>query len=855
VSFISRTIVQAPVANGATFLAPLPSGLDVNAPIALFGHRLYGKSGSLIGAGAVAVRVSNSLSVTNNTGTTLQTGDEVLIEIESKDRFGTPVLWASLTNTLVPEIGPSPIFFRDTTGGGLPHVTDYRGYLRKSVAGECLFHGARRLQQLCRNNENLTNTASNGWTPWNSATVVAPGTSLEAGPDENQTAWKITRAASTASSALRAQATYVLRAVPHYFAVECKAGTLSTAEIGIWDAANVLIASKVVTISATTWQRFAIQFTPDGTTAYRYGFAAGSLASGVTGTVYVAQPDLKEALDALDVAPEEFVPIDSYPANKYYYGAGVDGVKYLNTANGNSWSASSSLVTPGEGAVLNTMKGVITYPSVINLFLNTATMSSATASGATLGTSPVAGPDGAATMIRLTEDTGNSAHYWTQTITSSTYDNRYVAFSVYVDWDSTQGRDWARLVLIDLAGATQSAYFDLRNATAGTVTHGVACVEVLNSRERRLIWNSLNLGTDGGAGTDAIVRGYICTANNTPTHLGESKTMDWFLPNITAPLGATTGQDRPLATPAYHVAGTASNLPGSLITYEVEGVIGYSNFAVVSDYSAYYLPAQVDKRSYTAVTYLRTNGPVQNAVGALGTFDLHRTGLTVRPNNSPGTAHTSKFAFDFYTGDLNRNYFWQPDTIYAAGAIVIRSATLPDNSSGLKMFTAVVGGRSRSAAQGEPSWVNTYTAIRDTSSNLTIDNEVRWQVNEDNGINGSWEPYLGAHKVPSGTFLSTSRFAWFITDTIGQYGCFENGVEFTKQTIKLSERLATVLTYKPKILSLGTFGSNKGIPPSALGTATAPEVMSIHMSCHKNLRIYKTKMTAVQVADMSGLSS
>jgi len=97
-------------------------------------------------------------------------------------------LRASLTASLVPEVGPLPIFYRDTSGSGLPYITDCNGVLRQSVAGEALFWGARRVYNLCRYSENLTFNGANGWSAINGAAVAIPGTSQQAGPDSNQTA-------------------------------------------------------------------------------------------------------------------------------------------------------------------------------------------------------------------------------------------------------------------------------------------------------------------------------------------------------------------------------------------------------------------------------------------------------------------------------------------------------------------------------------------------------------------------------------------------------------------------------------------------------------------------------------------
>lgn len=753
-------------------------------------------------------------------------------------------LRASLTASLVPEVGPLPIFYRDTSGSGLPYIADCNGVLRQSVAGEALFWGARRVYNLCRYSENLTFNGANGWSAVNSASVAIPGTSQQAGPDGNQTAWLITRAATTASSVLRSQTAYTLRAVPHTFSVWLKAGTATSAELRVYISGGVTLVTQIVSVDST-WRRYAVSGTPDGTSAYVYSIAAGDWTSGASVTVLAAFPQLEEIYGTSNVAPSEYVPRDSYPQNSYWYGAGVDGVRYFDTEQANTLNVGTGVVTEVTGAPLTTTKGVATFPSVQQFFLNTASMSTATGSALTITANTVAGPDGAVSAISLTEDTTTATHFASQTLTGiNTFDGKYVCYSVFAKYaGAATGRPWIRLSLLDLDGATtKSCFFNIETGSVGTATHGVGYVETLANGWFRCVWSAVPLGTGI---SDALARIFLSPDGLTVSYLGASKVAYVWGPNVTTAL-SSTGGEKPLALPYSASAAAANNIPGSLVCYEVEGLLGYTDFAVISDFSAYYIPAQQDKQTYSAVTYIRTSAPVQNA-GGVGVYDWDRTGLTIRPNNSPASEQKSMCGWDFYYGDLNNTYFWRANTQYNAGMIALDTTTLPDNSNSKKMFTCVVGGVS---GPTEPTWVTTFTTPPNTTSNLTVDGSVRWQVNEQNGISGNWEPYLGCQKVPTGGFLETKRFGWNIAAS--GYGCYENGVPFVRQTSRLFENGGrSVLRYLPKLLYLGTFGANQGIPPGAIGSASVSALMSNHTSMHKNLRVYNAQMTAEEVAALS----
>lgn len=297
-----------------------------------------------------------------------------------------------------------------------------------------------------------------------------------------------------------------------------------------------------------------------------------------------------------------------------------------------------------------------------------------------------------------------------------------------------------------------------------------------------------------------------------------------------------------MPTPAFETGAAANNLPGAVVIFDVKGVIGRTNFFVSSHYTPYYTVNRGDKGGsefrYSAVTYVRSEAPAQSANG-YSVYNWDRTGVTIRPNLSPVSPHKSKFAFDFYAGDFNPDFFWKPNQSYPVGSLVIPLSTLPDNQNGNKMFTAVIGGVSGAS---QPTWNNAYTFPPDTTSNITSDGTVSWQANTNNGISSNWEPYLGAQVVPPATFAPVLGCSWFISED--DYGFFLQGVCAEKQTYPLTNNgKRTILRGDPRSLHLGTMGSNNGIPPNALGATSAVEHLGVHTAFHKELRVYRKKVT------------
>lgn len=489
--------------------------------------------------------------------------------------------------------------------------------------------------------------------------------------------------------------------------------------------------------------------------------------------------------------------------------------------------------------------GIATFPSY-QQFLETRFTTSWALTGLGSITTGRIGPDGTASAIRTVEDSATSAHYISVSVPgTSTYLDKWTVFSVCVKRDGASGRTWARLVVIDLDGTTRSAYVSTATGKLGTVDAGLYLeVEPLAGGWFRAM---MSLKLSSTAAGNATVHIYGTAFDNTPSFAGDGANgILLAFPNFTMGLGPgadPTDRAVPLAY-APNITGGAITVPGQHKSYSVDGLLGKTDFGVSSKVTTYFTPGRAAKggqsQNYSAVTYIRCSAPAET-ISTFGDYDTVRTGLTIRPNLQ-NTTHYSKWAFDLYTGNPNAQFVWQPSTVYEVGDIVIPTTTPPNNNPTIgakKMYTCTQAGVS-AAPGNEPVWnTSGFPTVEQT------DGTVKWQCNENNGISGSWEPYLGAHQVPEdNTFMATLGCAWFVQPTT--YSCYINGIESVKQTKpQLEQGMSTVLPYAPKTLWLGQMGSVKGVPGAVkTAGATDAELMPVYMMFHRDLVVWGTSPTA-----------
>lgn len=753
----------------------------------------------------------------------------------------TVSIYGTLKNSLLTDVGPLPQFYRSATIGGRTYGHDHAGRVFRAQHGECVFYGARRVENLLTYSSDFTNAA---WAILAGATVATVYNSDHQGPRGLQNAFLLTRAALGTSGLHRAGGS-TLRAVRHVFSIYVKSGASSAVEIQIYNNTGASVAATQTVTTTGSWKRISVPVTPDGTSSYIVRVFPISQASTSTGSVYIADAMLEEKLDGSD-APSEFVSRSEFPVSRYWHGAGVDAVKYFNTAFANT--VSSGVVTETTGSALTNVMGVMTYPSAIQQILNNDVASGWTATNCTLTDNAAVAPDGTTTAISINEGAGAGVVHHairtltglTATATTAAFDDgdgggsqtRY-CFTVYLKAGTGT---WMRLLVASSSATNYSGYFNPATGATGAVTTGsYLYTETLASGWYRVMYSVPFY--DGSGAADPVLRISMAVGGTGVAgdviYNGTSRVNYFWMPCVHSSTSTTGGPaQRPCPVPANLTSGTVSTLPGQAVAISVRGELGVTDFAVASTYYPYYRVEDPNKQRYSAVTYLRTEAPPETRSTTVGDLDIQRTGLTIRPplNNSTGS-----FALDFYNGDPNPDYFWAPGTTYSVGDYVIPRDTKPNNDNGRKIFTCVIGGVSGGS---DPPWDTTYTAVPDTTSNITPDNTVSWQCNVPNDINGTWEPYSGEILDLALGFLGSYKCAWYVK--ADDYGLFINGAGGTKQTYPRPTfpSKGYTLDYKPKTLYLGGLGVNSGQYPEAVPSGQENAMMPVHTAVHCDVIVW-----------------
>lgn len=225
---------------------------------------------------------------------------------------------------------PTPTFTRATTKTG----TDWEGRLFQAISGEAVFHGARRVANLCVKSEDLS-VATGGWSV-GTATV----TSGISDPIGGTSAYTITANGAGSNwyrNANTAPANVAGNAVVTSIWLRRRTGTGAVA-VYVSTADN----DKTVTLTSS-WQRFSVSRTSTDTNNY-----VGIYITTSGDEVDAWHPQSEVVTGQSNQNPSEYVSVGVLSAP--YHGAGVDGVKYFTTTNGNT--VASNVVTEAAGTAI-----------------------------------------------------------------------------------------------------------------------------------------------------------------------------------------------------------------------------------------------------------------------------------------------------------------------------------------------------------------------------------------------------------------------------------------------------------------------------------------------------------------------
>lgn len=698
-------------------------------------------------------------------------------------------LYASWTSTLIPEVGPLPYWSTNSGATANPTVVDRIGVLRYCYVNEARFTGARRVENLIKFTNTLTNAA---WVANGTATVAEISTNAAlVGPD-GVVCYEIT--GNGTSNSLYHQLTLngagtgtgVLRAVPHTFSVYLRAGTVSTAVISLYVSGGAVAATATVTLNST-WQRFAITGTPDGTSTYRVLIAPGS-----SGTINAKQAQLEdmagETLDASsNVPPSEYVSRDVivYPTQSigYFHGAMVDGVKYFPYERGNTLNNTTKLVTEASGAAIagSTLRGVLCEPQIVNRATNSETLSGWSINGTTSltiaassGVSPTGVPSSA---VLLTEDAASTNKYAFVTITGST-DSVQQCCQVYAKAGT---RDWLRINFRNKANATIKGYYNLSTGTLGTIDSGGTAH----------IWPVGNgwylcvlVATSGTGATTPEFQIGIANANGATTYTGTSGTISVW--------GAQCHQKEHAAS-YIRTAGASATRTGHALAVPMLGLIGNNDFSFYCEQYAWFDSGVINKTNDGATQdwfypyYMRALVPYRT---------YWRLGQSIRPYIDPGVGYAI-WAMDRYLGEPTEALKWRANTAYRVGDHVVPTDTTANNGNSRKLYVCRQAGTSGGS---EPTWNTSGFPTTEQS-----DGTCRWQsVGPPNANNGAYDPNDGVHTYVNVAAQTITKMASWYTSA-PTIGCYINGTAgiITTEPFPINQSIAGDLDYPIDELRIG----------------------------------------------------
>ena len=248
--------------------------------------------------------------------------------IESVVSALAPIFYWPGTHTLEATTGTDPTFTRATAAT----FEDFEGLIKTVESSEPRFQGARRVENLAVNSEDLTN----GTWYKNTNTTITDG---QTDPDGGTTALRITADGGTALYG-------DLNLIPAGISVQQSwwiKRVTGTGQIQFYTGLNGG-ATEIISGVTTSWQRFAQTPTAASSAGNIFG-----IYLGVNGDeVDVWHPMIENVTGQTNQNPSEYVSTGVLSAP--YHGANVDGVQYFNTLNANTVTA--NVVTEAVGSPL-----------------------------------------------------------------------------------------------------------------------------------------------------------------------------------------------------------------------------------------------------------------------------------------------------------------------------------------------------------------------------------------------------------------------------------------------------------------------------------------------------------------------
>ena len=425
------------------------------------------------------------------------------------------IFGAELKTTLVPwrALGSAtPTFTRATTA----MVEDFEGLLKPVLSGEARFNGARRVRNLVTTPD-LSNAA---WTKENGGTgTAATLTYGQTDPNGGVTATRVQAnrgAGNTASDYsgvyFRAIASGATTTATGRIAVKSNTGSSQTFTLKL-DASGT---SKVQLTATTSWQVFSVSYEQSGNQDFEILSWGTHAASTNSLDLLVAFPQVENVTGQSNQNPSEYVSVGVLSAP--YHGAGVDGVRYFSTENGNV--VASNVVTEATGAAISTstLLGYLAEGQRTNLCLQSQTLDNATWSKtrSSVSANATAAPDGTTTADKLVEDsTATSTHFSQQSITVS----NTTAYT-YSVWVKAAERTWCAVGVNKGGGTGADDALQYVNMSTGALGATIGSGVTLTTEAYQNGWYRVKCSFTSN-GTNALVYFVLASGDSGQTYSGD----------------------------------------------------------------------------------------------------------------------------------------------------------------------------------------------------------------------------------------------------------------------------------------------------------------------------------------------
>lgn len=695
----------------------------------------------------------------------------------TEDVTSNLVFSADLVTTLVPEVGSVPYWGTTSADTAKPTVVDHRGIVRTCQVNEARFEGARRVENLLGQSNNLDTSP---WSVAGTASVAKIGpTSGDADllTAEGRPCFTLTSNGSSNSLVQVLAATGagttdgVLRPVKHTVRFDAYLGTSATVTCDVYVSGGATAGTATVTLVAG-WTTFAFTFTPDGTSAYRIRFYSAS-----AGTVTLADVQLED-MAGLPTDASGNVPASEYVSRgavtvttqsiNVFHGAMVDGVQYFDTESANTLNNTTKVLTEVTGTALDpsTLLGAVTEPQCTALTTGAETLAGWTinSSAITIDAGAAEGPDGLESAIRLAEVAANGGSKFCSFDVTVAGSKKFCAMARFRAGGT---RDWGRIGLKTKAGTTRTVYFNVTTGAIGTVPASTEAYMWRDSAHSDWWFCAVVTSAGTGGGTPQVHIGLANGDGNASYTGAADKYIDVW--------GVIAFQKEHPQTYFSPDRWSTARRTGHALAFPVYGLVGRNNIALYIEQHAYWNTGIVDKTNngtdadWFSPIQCRANNPHS---------EYNRFGVAIRPYVDPINGFAI-IAADRYLGEPTSRLRWRASTVYAEGDFCVPIDTEADNNNSKKVFRCMQGGTSGASP---PTFDTTYVAVPDNVTNITVDGTVRWQCNERNSTeSGIYDPNDGNHpqvNAPAAVagVRTPGRFALALTDT-PDFRVVVNGVD------------------------------------------------------------------------------